>query len=162
DGDRAFLVCDYEYLVTGDRDDGAAGARLVQRLGPLRLGGTFASEFRSGGTSPAGWLLAGADAKLDLGRVGSLVGELAWSHGTHRGVRFRLHLDHRWIDVFQEDPSGALQGSPIGTRRRLDAGGDLAYRGGPFELRIGARTERLDGAGASAHRTTIAARVGVD
>ncbi|MGZ3407967.1 MAG: hypothetical protein ACXVAN_16060, partial [Polyangia bacterium] len=59
DGDRAFLVIDYEYLVDGDSDDGTVGARATQKLGPVRLGGTVVNEFRAGGN----YTLLGADVQ---------------------------------------------------------------------------------------------------
>ena len=82
DGARSWLVIDYEYVVLGDTDDGAAGARAVQRLGPVRLGGTFASELRGGRLD---WWMAGGDARLDLGKWGHVNAEFAHSSGAHAG-----------------------------------------------------------------------------
>ena len=67
DGDAAYLVVDYEYLVDGDSDDGTVGARATQRLGPVRLGGTVVNEFRSGGN----YTLLGGDVQVDLKKYGA-------------------------------------------------------------------------------------------
>ncbi len=79
DGDSAFLVVDYEYLVDGDSDDGTVGARATQRVGPVRIGGTVANEFRSVG---AGYTLLGADLQIDLKKWGVIIGEYAHSYGS--------------------------------------------------------------------------------
>jgi fimbrial isopeptide formation D2 family protein/uncharacterized repeat protein (TIGR01451 family) len=77
DGDRAFLVVDYEYLVDGDSDDGTLGARATQKLGPVRLGGTVVNEFRAGGN----YTLLGGDIQIDLKKWGVILGEYAHSYG---------------------------------------------------------------------------------
>ncbi len=63
--------------MVGDVDDGVVGLRAAQKLGRLRLGGTLVNEFRSMGS----YTLVGGDARIDLGRVGSIVGEYAHSFG---------------------------------------------------------------------------------
>jgi uncharacterized repeat protein (TIGR01451 family) len=77
DGDAAYLVVDYEYLVDGDSDDGTLGARATQRLGPVRLGGTVVNEFRSAGD----YTLIGGDVQVDLKKYGTIIGEYAHSYG---------------------------------------------------------------------------------
>ena len=62
DGDNAYLIVDYEYIVDGDTDDGTVGGRATQKLGPVRLGGTFVNEFRSVGD----YTLLGGDVQVDL------------------------------------------------------------------------------------------------
>ncbi|HWE29680.1 MAG TPA: hypothetical protein VHB97_16840, partial [Polyangia bacterium] len=78
DGDAAYLVVDYEYLVDGDADDGTIGARATQRLGPVRLGGTVVNEFRSTGD----YTLLGGDVQVDLKKYGTIIGEYAHSYGS--------------------------------------------------------------------------------
>jgi uncharacterized repeat protein (TIGR01451 family) len=78
DGDKAYLVIDYEYIVVGDVDDGVAGGRVTQKIGPVRLGGTFVNEFKSGGD----YLLAGGDLQVDLKKYGTIIGEYAYSSGS--------------------------------------------------------------------------------
>lgn len=78
DGDKAFLVVDYEYLVEADLDDGTVGARATQTIGPVRLGGTVVNEFRSRG----GYSLIGADLQIDLKKYGVILGEYAHSYGS--------------------------------------------------------------------------------
>ncbi|HUS64446.1 MAG TPA: SdrD B-like domain-containing protein, partial [Kofleriaceae bacterium] len=78
DGDKAFLVVDYEYIVDGDIDDGVVGARATQKLGPVRLGGTVVNEFRAHG----GYTLVGGDLHIDLKKWGSIIGEYAHSYGS--------------------------------------------------------------------------------
>lgn len=78
DGDAAYLVVDYEYLVDGDSDDGTLGARATQRLGRVRLGGTVVNEFRSGGD----YTLLGGDVQVDLKKYGVIIGEYAHSYGS--------------------------------------------------------------------------------
>ncbi len=78
DGDKAFLVADYEYIVVGDVNDGSAGARVTQQAGPVRFGGSFANEFRAQGGD---YMLLGGDVRVDLKKYGSIVGEVAWSSG---------------------------------------------------------------------------------
>jgi uncharacterized repeat protein (TIGR01451 family) len=77
DGDAAYLVVDYEYIVDGDVDDGSVGMRATQKLGPVRLGGTVVNEIRAG---PA-YTLLGGDLQIDLKRWGTIVGEYAHSYG---------------------------------------------------------------------------------
>ena len=77
DGDTAYLIVDYEYLVDGDSDDGTLGARATQKLGPVRLGGTVVNEFRSVGN----YTLLGGDVQIDLKRWGVIIGEYAHSYG---------------------------------------------------------------------------------
>jgi uncharacterized repeat protein (TIGR01451 family) len=77
DGDRAYLVVDYEYVVTGDVDDGTAGLRATQRIGPFRVGGTAVDEFRSHGS----YTLLGGDLQIDLKKYGVILGEFAHSFG---------------------------------------------------------------------------------
>ena len=77
DGDNAYLVVDYEYLVDGDIDDGTLGARATQKLGPVRLGGTVVNEFRAGGN----YTLLGGDVQIDLKSWGVILGEYAHSYG---------------------------------------------------------------------------------
>ena len=62
DGDLAYVIVDYEYLVDGDSDDGTLGARATQKIGPVRLGGTVVNEFRAGGN----YTLLGGDVQIDL------------------------------------------------------------------------------------------------
>jgi uncharacterized repeat protein (TIGR01451 family)/fimbrial isopeptide formation D2 family protein len=78
DGDKAYLVIDYEYIVAGDVDDASVGGRVSQRIGPVRVGGTLVNEFRSGGD----YLLAGADLQVDLKKYGTIIGEYAYSSGS--------------------------------------------------------------------------------
>jgi len=78
DGDRAFLVVDYEYVVDGDVDDGTVGLRATQKLGPVRIGGTVVDEIRSGPS----YTLIGADLQIDLQKWGTVVAEYAHSYGT--------------------------------------------------------------------------------
>jgi hypothetical protein len=77
DGDRAYLIVDYEYIIDGDSDDGTIGARATQKLGPVRLGGTVVNEFRSVGN----YTLLGGDVQIDLKRWGIIIGEYAHSYG---------------------------------------------------------------------------------
>ncbi|MCU1276897.1 MAG: hypothetical protein JWM53_443, partial [bacterium] len=77
DGDSAFLIVDYEYLVDGDSDDGTIGARATQKIGPVRLGGTVVNEFRAGGN----YTLLGGDVQIDLKKWGVIIGEYAHSYG---------------------------------------------------------------------------------
>jgi uncharacterized repeat protein (TIGR01451 family) len=77
DGDRSFLIADYEYIVDGDSDDGTLGARAAQRLGPVRLGGTVVNEFRAGGN----YTLLGGDLQIDLKKYGVILAEYAHSYG---------------------------------------------------------------------------------
>ncbi len=77
DGDSAYLIVDYEYLVDGDSDDGTLGARATQKLGPVRLGGTVVNEFRAGGN----YTLLGGDVQIDLKKWGLIIGEYAHSYG---------------------------------------------------------------------------------
>lgn len=77
DGDRAYLIVDYEYLVDGDSDDGTLGAHATQKLGPVRLGGTVVNEFRSVGN----YTLLGGDVQIDLKKWGVIIGEYAHSYG---------------------------------------------------------------------------------
>ncbi len=77
DGDLAYVIVDYEYIVDGDSDDGTLGARATQKLGPVRLGGTVVNEFRSGGN----YTLLGGDIQVDLKKYGVLIGEYAHSYG---------------------------------------------------------------------------------
>jgi uncharacterized repeat protein (TIGR01451 family)/fimbrial isopeptide formation D2 family protein len=78
EGDHAFLIVDYEYVVDGDIDDGTAGARATQKIGPVRLGGTFVNEFRAGGN----YTLVGGDVQVDLKKYGVIIGEYAHSYGS--------------------------------------------------------------------------------
>lgn len=77
DGDRAYVIADYEYIVDGDSDDGTLGARATQKLGPVRIGGTVVNEFRSIGN----YTLLGGDIQIDLKRYGVIIGEYAHSYG---------------------------------------------------------------------------------
>ena len=77
DGDHAYLIVDYEYVVDGDSDDGTIGARATQKLGPVRLGGTVVNEFRAGGN----YTLLGGDVQIDLKKWGIIIGEYAHSYG---------------------------------------------------------------------------------
>lgn len=77
DGDRAYLIVDYEYLVDGESDDGTIGARATQKLGPVRLGGTVVNELRAGGN----YTLLGGDIQIDLKKWGVILGEYAHSYG---------------------------------------------------------------------------------
>ncbi|HEX6839679.1 MAG TPA: hypothetical protein VF334_24040, partial [Polyangia bacterium] len=77
DGDRAYLIIDYEYLIDGDSDDGTIGARATQKLGPVRLGGTVVNEFRAVGN----YTLLGGDLQIDLKKYGVIIGEYAHSYG---------------------------------------------------------------------------------
>jgi uncharacterized repeat protein (TIGR01451 family) len=86
-GDTAWVVVDYEYVVIDPANDGSLGARVQQRLGPVRVGATFVNEFRNG----ADYTLAGADLNLSLGRFGQLNVEYAYSSGRLDG--FGLSLD---------------------------------------------------------------------
>jgi uncharacterized repeat protein (TIGR01451 family) len=78
DGDRPYVIVDYEYIVTGEIDDGVVGARATQKIGPVRIGGTFVNEFRQVG----GYQLIGADLQVDLKKYGTIIGEYAHSSGT--------------------------------------------------------------------------------
>jgi uncharacterized repeat protein (TIGR01451 family) len=78
DGDLAYLVADYEYIVVGDADDGVAGGRVTQKIGPVRVGGTFVNEFRA----KDNYLLAGGDLQVDLKKYGTIIGEYAFSQGS--------------------------------------------------------------------------------
>lgn len=77
DGDRSFIVVDYEYIIDQDSDDGSIGARAAQKLGPVRLGGTVVNEFRAGGN----YTLLGGDVQFDLKKYGVIIGEYAHSYG---------------------------------------------------------------------------------
>jgi uncharacterized repeat protein (TIGR01451 family) len=76
-GDTVWVIVDYEYVVVDPADDGALGARLQQRLGPVRVGATFVNEFRQG----QDYTLAGVDLNLSLGRFGHLLFEYGYSSG---------------------------------------------------------------------------------
>jgi len=77
DGDFAYVIVDYEYVIDGDSDDGTLGARATQKIGPVRLGGTVVNEFRSGGN----YTLLGGDLQIDLKKYGVIIGEYAHSYG---------------------------------------------------------------------------------
>jgi uncharacterized repeat protein (TIGR01451 family) len=77
DGDSAFLIVDYEYVVDGDLDEGTVGGRVVQRLGPVRLGGTAVHEILNGPS----YTLLGGDLQLDLQKWGVIIAEYAHSYG---------------------------------------------------------------------------------
>jgi hypothetical protein len=79
DGDRAFVIVDYEYVVDGNMDDGTVGLRATQKLGPVRLGGTVVDEIRQ---SSPNYTLIGGDLQIDLKKYGVIIGEYARSYGS--------------------------------------------------------------------------------
>jgi len=78
DGDRPYLIVDYEYVVDGDIDEATVGGRATQRIGRVRIGGTAVNEFRSG----TNYTLLGADLQIDLKKYGVIIAEYAHSYGT--------------------------------------------------------------------------------
>ncbi|MBI5480761.1 MAG: DUF11 domain-containing protein [Deltaproteobacteria bacterium] len=102
-GDTAWVIVDYEYVVVDPADDGSLGARLQQRVGPVRVGATFVNEFR-GGTD---YTLAGVDLALSFGRFGQLLFEYAYSSGRLDGLGVSLDggLTFRDRRTPQTDPT---------------------------------------------------------
>jgi uncharacterized repeat protein (TIGR01451 family)/fimbrial isopeptide formation D2 family protein len=109
DGDRAWLIVDYEYLVDQDIDDAVAGGRATQKLGPVRLGGTVVNEFRTGA---ANYTLLGGDVQIDLKRWGVIIAEYAHSYGSLSTLRTSNDggLTYNALGVNQENP-GSRQGN---------------------------------------------------
>ena len=104
DGDLAYLIVDYEYIVDGDSDDGTVGARATQKLGPVRLGGTVVNEFRAGGN----YTLLGGD-RADRSQ------EVRHHHRRVRAQLRRAHAPSRARDdggLTYTDALGTSQATP--------------------------------------------------
>jgi hypothetical protein len=131
DGDRPYLVVDYEYIVDGDVDEGTLGARATQKLGPVRIGATIVNELRTG----SGYTLLGGDLTVDLKKHGAIVAEYARSYGALTSFARSDDGGLRWTAA-----AGASQASPRdrqGNAWKVEA--DLQFLGDRIKLHPYAR-----------------------
>lgn len=131
DGDRPYLVVDYEYIVDGDVDEGTLGARATQAIGPVRVGATIVNELRTG----SGYTLLGGDVTVDLKQYGAIVAEYAHSYGALTSFARSDDGGLRWVAAAGTSQASARDRQ--GNAWKVEA--DLQFFGERLRLRPYAR-----------------------